>query len=149
MGKYLFEREKRIEYSCITTEKTCAKLDFYLVLSDKRVIIEVDEQQHTSSSYSIPCELARMTSIMAAMTCGDNLMPTLLIRFNPHAYSVDGERQKTPKKQRLQHLLEVISSHTLTQLFEVKYLYYDTSNGWPAIVFDPDYSMAFRNYLAL
>ena len=139
MGKYLFEREKRIEYSCITTEKTCAKLDFYLVLSDKRVIIEVDEQQHTSSSYSIPCELARMTSIMAAMTCGDNLMPTLLIRFNPRA------RDKKPQKNS--DPSEVIASHTLTQLFEVKYLYYDTSNGWPAIVFDPDYSIEFRKYL--
>ena len=81
---------------------------------------------------------------MAAMTCGDNLMPTLLIRFNPNAYSVDGERQKTPKKQRLKHLLGVIESHTLAQPFEVKYLYYDTSNGWPVILMDPDYSTEFR-----
>jgi hypothetical protein len=62
----------------------------------------------------------------------------------PDAYSVDGERQKTPKKQRLQHLISLVESHILTQPFEVKYLYYDTSNGWPVILLDPDYSNEFR-----
>jgi hypothetical protein len=93
----VFQREVHIEYSCISSGyKKSAYLDIVAELPDKRVILEIDEYQHKRVSYSVKCDLARMTNVMAAVACDNNSRHTLWIRCNPNAFKVDGITKGVP-----------------------------------------------------
>jgi hypothetical protein len=142
-----YQREVRINYNCFSSgSKRWAMLDFVIELPDKRVIGEVDENQHNSVGYNIQCDLARMTHVMAAIACEDNTRPTLWIRFNPNAFSVDGERVRITKKKKLSTLVEMIKNHSMTKHTEIMYMYYDAdARGVPLITKDTAYSKSIQS----
>ena len=121
-------------------------------LADKRVLLEVDEQQHKSDSYSLRCDNARMSYVMTAIACyesaetsvaapnatgegertpkrrkttTESLRPTLWLRFNPNAYRVDGIRLHVPKKVRYARLLHVLQNYVPSKTTEIMYMYFD------------------------
>jgi len=139
----LYQREVRIDFSCFTSHKKFARLDFVCEQKDRRVILEVDERQHTDQSYSIGCDVSRMLDVVAALVCDDNTRPTLWLRFNPNAYKVDGVRVHTSKKERYRWLLEILTAPTHAPSLVVRYMYYDVRQGRPVVTYDPDYSPVF------
>jgi len=144
----IFERERHISYECITSDdKKFAKLDFLIERPDKRVILEVDERQHKNVAYDIKCDLSRMTYVMAAIACTDNVRPTLWIRFNPNGYSVDGYPMRTRKKAKYAKLLSVIKDTKPLDGTQVIYMYYDTERGLPVICKDSTYSARMKAML--
>ena len=144
----IFERERRISYECITSDhKKFARLDFLIERPDKRVILEIDERQHKDVGYEIKCDLSRMTYVMAAIACTDNVRPTLWIRFNPNGYSVDGYPVRTRKKAKYAKLLSVIKDTKPLDGTQVIYMYYDTEGGFPVICKDSSYSARMKAML--
>ena len=88
--------------------------------------------------------VSRMTYVMAAIACNDNTRPTLWIRFNPNAFSVDGQRVRVSKKRKLARLINVIENCELKNDTEVLYMYYDVENGVPKITTDCMYPAAMK-----
>ena len=113
----LYQREVRIDFSCFTSHKKFARLDFVCEQKDRRVILEVDERQHADQSYSIGCDVSRMLDVVAALVCEDNTRPTLWLRFNPNAYKVDGVRAYTSRKERYRRLLAILKAPATTASF--------------------------------
>ena len=139
---FVFQREVTIDYSCFaaTDNKRRAYLDFVLEMPSKRVILEVDERQHKDTTYSVACDLSRMTNVMAAVACSDNVRPTLWIRFNPNAFKEDNKTVRCPRKQRYTRLVDICHHHMPEQSTEIVYLYYDTQDGRPTLFSDGDYN---------
>jgi hypothetical protein len=139
LADFVFQRETHISYSCISSDdKKFARLDFLLETVHHRVILEVDEHQHKEVSYSIECDLSRMLYVLSAIKCSQNDRPVLWIRFNPHAYSVDGVRQKTSRRDRYRALVETLRQPR-DERFVLLYMYYDVREGRPTILDDPDF----------
>ena len=98
-----FKREHSVDFRCIGAG-TCARIDFVLQLGNCIVFLEVDEDQHVS--YSISCETSRMTRIVESLMLEGNSLPVLFVRYNPHAFRIDGVPQKVLKKDREKQLVE-------------------------------------------
>ena len=144
----LLHREVRISYSCIdSNNKRFARLDVVIECENHRVILEIDEQQHKNEGYSVACDMARMTHVMAAIACTSNIRRTRWIRFNPDAYKVDGVLRRTRMKQRHAALVDAIHSGP-DRDFELLYMYYDVDDGQPTIVSDPQYEERFKHIVA-
>jgi hypothetical protein len=144
----VFQREVHIEYSCISTGyKKSAYLDIVAELPDKRVIFEMDEYQHKRVSYSVKCDLARMTNVMAAVACDNNSRPTLWIRFNPNAFKVDGITKGVPRHERYAALLAAMRLSVFRPT-TILYMYYDTQQGEPVITSDIDFAPCMKPLLA-
>ena len=148
---FVFQREQHISYQCFASDdnKKFARLDFLIEYKDKRVILECDEHQHKDQSYPIECDLSRMMYVMTAIQCSsDATRPTLWIRFNPNAYTVDSVPQKRSRKDRYTTLVETIRSfHMGKQNMSVVYMYYDVSEGIPYICHDPAYSKDMKQFI--
>ena len=141
------DREVHTSYSCIDagTEKKFARLDFVLELPTHRVILEVDEHQHSTSSYNVRCDINRMLDVMAKM-CLKNERPTRWIRYNPHGFTKDKVKKTVTPKKRHAALLEMIArvpdGHRNTEL---AYMYYDVDAAEKLLLFqDPDYDSKFK-----
>jgi hypothetical protein len=87
---------------------------------------EVDEEQH--KHYGVSCEAARMMNIEAARRLEGCELPHITIRFNPHAFRVDGVSQKISKKQRRERFVEVMreAAATAVRPWTIIYMYYDS-----------------------
>ncbi len=140
---FLFQREVRINYNCFQADKKFARLDFVLEMPSKRVVLEVDEFQHKKESYNVSCDASRMTDVMSALACEGNERPTMWIRFNPDAYTVDGVPVRTRRKDRLKSLCALLRDAPSRPL-QIVYCFYDTVGGVPAITLDNAYSPALR-----
>ena len=144
----MFHREVVINYNCFTAgdNKKFARLDFVLELPDKRVILEVDEHQHKSVTYSVACDLARMSHVVSAIRCGGDTRGTLWVRFNPNAHHVDGKLRHIPKARRYETLCERVVHHCVDEgAVRILYMFYDEESGTPIILRDPDYDANMRN----
>lgn len=117
-----FKREHHITFTCLAD--SFARVDFVIVQEGQIVFLEVDESQH--SSYGVVCDVSRMLKIRESLLLGGNTLPVRFIRYNPHAYQVDGKTKRTNKKDREKKLLEVVRSATLKiSDFSIQYLFYD------------------------
>jgi len=98
--------------------------DFVLDYNYYKVIVEVDENQH--SSYPCECEQSRMVQIHQ-----DIGMDLVFIRFNPDNYENNGGETIKSYASREKKLLELLNALKNTKYrknhLEVIYLYYD---GW-------------------
>ena len=99
-----FKREHHVSFSC--WGGTWARTDFIIVHQGGVLIIEVDEYQH--DGYGVVCDVARMGQLFQAFLVGGNTMPVGIIRYNPHAFTVDECAKKVLKKDRERRLAEVI-----------------------------------------
>ena len=89
-------------------------------------------------------DVSRMVKLFEAWLLEGNSLPVYFIRYNPHAYQVDGKKQILMKKVREARLLEAIKE-AADDAFEgmrVRYMYYDVESGRPAIMQDPAFSIA-------
>ncbi len=127
---FLFEHEVRIDFACAENdeEKKFAKLDVVIERPEKRVIIEIDEQQHREGGlfgYTTTCDVARMTKIMHSIALSGNGRPTLQIRYNPDAFRIDGKLEHVPTPKRLETLFSIVRDYVVQGEFQVVYLNYD------------------------
>ena len=145
----VFEREKRIKYCGVDEDnKHYANVDFVIETQTHRVLLSVDEHQHSETKniwgYSVLCELSRMSKVMSAITETNNNRPSVWIRYNPNAYRKAGVPIYISKETRHACLLESIHKPT-SKPFEVRYLFYDTDgDGLPEIFNHPDFNDNFK-----
>lgn len=118
------KREHQVDLSC--WDDTFARADFVIVQDTCVILLEVDEQQH--EWYGIECEVSRMTKIYAAFAIEGNTLPVLFIRYNPHAFRVDGELRKVRTSNRLGQLVQFIKKPPCCDGLTVLYMFYDCMN---------------------
>lgn len=125
-----------------------SRLDFLLPYwKGGHVIIEVDEEQH--SHISQLCETVRMNNVVTSWILNGNSAPIAWIRYNPHAYRNNGILAKTPTKERHFQLLKLLNeiSFQNSQGVRVFYMFYDTEDGVPSILSDPDYNPVVKEWV--
>ena len=135
-----FEREVVVNF-CGEAERRHAPVDFTIYQEWSTDIVECDEDQH--SHYTIGCDAGRMLNVFAEiLKRGDRAGKLRFIRFNPDAYSLDGEKPKTLQRDRQAALLLVLN--TPQQQFSVTYLFYDRTGPLPDVCLDPEYPSTLR-----
>jgi hypothetical protein len=98
--------------------------DFWADLPTFVLIIEVDEHQH--ETYEASCELRRLVELLAA--CMGK--PLVVIRYNPDAYKIQGEPQRTSPKKRQTSLIDRIrfyENNSPNKILTVEYYFYSDS----------------------
>jgi hypothetical protein len=85
--------------------------------------------------------MARMANICEAWLLDGSSLPVHIIRYNPHAFRVDGRLATYWKKDREDRLLAAVkdaaSSGRIGGGLQVQYIFYDTEEGLPIIIKDP------------
>ena len=120
-----FKQEHHVTFSC--WNDTNARADFLIVDRGGVIVLEVDEHEH--ECYGVLCDVARMTKMHAAFAIEGNTLPVAFIRYNPHAFRVDGVVQSVPTQMRLLTLVSVIKSWVFTDAsLEIQYMYYSGNN---------------------
>jgi hypothetical protein len=119
-----FDREPVIHF-CGNGSKTFARIDFVTHMLDRIVAIECDEDSH--KAYSVLCDVTRMLDIAAQHALRSEL-PLHFVRFNPDAYTVDGQAQKPTMGERYKQLLHAIEAPVSAPL-TITYVCYDTTDG--------------------
>ena len=114
---------RQVDGSSDCAEKTKgAYPDIPILLNDRLVIIEVDENRH--QHYEVSCELARYDTLQFS---SNHLLPTTCIRFNPHLTTTN----KLRFEDRVKTLVQVVRNRLLANLgkdevpvMSVMYLFY-------------------------
>jgi hypothetical protein len=101
--------------------------DFVFKFDDHIVILEVDENQHTT--YPQECEKIRMFNITQSF----GGVPVFWIRYNPDDFKTSGAKKKSKivQNKREQHLINCLKwsfQREMQNLGEVLYLFYDGCN---------------------
>ena len=110
------------------------------------VILEVDEHQHNFGYDSkLSCDMKRMSKVMTSlvMEVGDAVPNMFWIRYNPHAWRVNGERCSVPKTEREAWLCSFISGLEVIAPLTIGYAYYDSSGGVLDVLSNEYYHPAF------
>ena len=135
-NKIDFKREHRIDFKCIG--RTHANIDFLIMMNGVMIYLEVDETQH--DWYPLSCEVRRMSDVFGSMVIEGITMPGVFIRYNPHAYKIDGVTQRIKMKERHTLLLQAIEKASTATQNQIMYLFYDLDeNNRPCVLSDPDY----------
>ena len=123
-----FKREHQVSFQCLG--RTFARMDFTVQDNGCVVFIETDEFQH--DSYGVSCDVTRMADIVAALTLDGNTLPVAFVRYNPHAFTLDGVRKKVPTTTRLNRLIATVRSLVARgpelPPFSVTYMFYDVES---------------------
>jgi hypothetical protein len=125
--KYLEEKELLFFHDKVVklSNNKVAKPDFLFVDNtiEHRVILEVDEYQHTRNEYTPVEERRREQLIQQGLG-----KPCIFIRFNPDAFKINGKTKRMPNEKRQLILLERIH-HWLktkpTEQIEREFLFYN------------------------
>lgn len=145
-----FVREYRIDHSCLGPSRSHSRVDFLFPNHGKfHVVVEVDENQHME--YSQLCETSRMNNIASSWWLGGNSAPFVFIRYNPHAFKVDGTTKRTnmvERHKKLTDLMDRIKTMEPSRNAQVFYMFYDTDDGVPTVMADPDYYDAVKPWFA-
>lgn len=122
-----FKREHYVTLRCIGG--TNARTDFLIIKDGGIIVLEVDEDQH--SSYPIECDVGRMCKIFESWLVEGNTLPVKFIRYSPHAFKVDGKTKTTYKKDREARLVKEIQETEFegSEYMQVQYMYYDSENN--------------------
>jgi hypothetical protein len=72
--------------------------------------------------------------------------PVVWIRFNPHTYKIDSKKQKTTQEDRQKKLLELLNTLEFENQTQVR-VYYDTVDGKPCILDDPEYQETVKSWV--
>lgn len=91
--------------------RVTARPDFYLLGESARlgatVLLENDESAHRGKSYR--CDLSRTLAIYQALQARNQDIPVLIIRFNPHWFTVDGVLHDVPLNKAHIKLWKIIT----------------------------------------
>lgn len=142
-----FRREVQIKYPCTDSSASgglFARIDFHMSVHDHLVLLEVDENQHASSSYSVSCDATRMEKVHESLALAGNTLPVIFVRYNPHAYRVDGSRTTVPKVSREARLVALLASadsaiYTQRRPLAIQYMYYNSIDGRAEVLGDSTY----------
>jgi len=151
-----FKREHHIDFTCVgDVDGSFARVDFLLIRHGCYIFLEVDESQHKFGYGFISCDMKRMSKIIESLMMEGNTMPLLFIRYNPDAFTVDGEKQHVKKTDRESKLIALLDNgdHELfvrakKALITIQYMYYDVEADRPAVCYDPTYNASFRECVA-
>ena len=141
-----FEFQRHIPFAgCgINSETKCAYLDFLIAKPWGYISLECDEDQHKERDPS--SDPRRDFDIDESVLLGSG-HKLRVIRYNPDTYKVDGVTRRTPKKERLSRLLELLEADP-PERFERWFLYYDHKSGAPlpevSVFWAPDASAVSR-----
>jgi hypothetical protein len=134
LGYYM--REKRVNFRCNGSNMNCnwANIDFIVGVKGGVVFLEVDEHQH--KDYMISCETRRMTTVHESCMLDPAQplanMPLVFLRYNPHAFRVDGKLGRIPKVNREKKLVEYLKNMSLDSKaageLKILYAFYDKSS---------------------
>jgi len=140
MAGFCFEREVYISYQCFDTNKSYSRIDavFEFPSRNLRVLLEIDETQH--DGYGVACDVRRMNDTALAIRLAGIDANILWVRFNPDAYSIDGDRVRTPWADRVATLVDILNTFQPSKPMEIMYMYYNTVEGVPAICGDVEYA---------
>jgi len=145
-----FVREYRVDHTCLGPARSHSRVDFLFPNHGKHhVVVEVDENQHTE--YSQICETSRMNNIVASWRLGGNSMPIIFIRYNPHAFKIDGETKRTTMTERHKKLTELLDRLRTTEPkrdVQIFYMFYDIELGSPKVLSDPEYYVEIKQWFA-
>ena len=155
----IFQREYKIDFSCLESDTTKAVVDFFLMINGCAVFLEVDEQQHSESKYNLSCELARMAKMVEVAKL-NGIDKVRFIRFNPNTFSVDEYDSSTNSinkeevvltlNMKIKKLIEVLKNPDLDffvneKPLSLQYMFYDTNKeGYPSITDDASYTPLFK-----
>ena len=143
-----FKREHQVDYRCIDPSLTWSRLDFLLPYwKGGHVIIEVDESQHSGNSQS--CETTRMNNVVTSWLLEGSDTPVVWIRYNPHAYKINGNKQTTNQDDRHKQLLVFLDALEFVNQPQVRvyYMFYDTQDGKPCVLDDPEYQETVKSWV--
>lgn len=158
------EREVEIDFKCAIQNGTYARLDGFVTcfliiflivflcrakIREKdlcEMLVEVDEHQH--NSYNVSCECNRTTNVAQSRMIARPDGKRLLIRFNPHGFSVNGQPQRITYKERLAKFVNLFQTCNLPtgQDFGIVYMFYDSfhdehGNLHLELEKDPDFTL--------
>jgi hypothetical protein len=90
-----------------------------------------------------------MNNVVTSWVLDGNSIPVVWIRYNPHAYRIDGILAKMPTKERHRQLLELLNkiSFENSPAVRIFYMFYDTENGSPLILSDPEYHPVVKTWV--
>ena len=141
-----FKREKRIDFSCVDQDDTWCRIDFVLAVDGGYVFLEVDEHQHQFGyDANLSCDMKRMAKVMTSLIveAGDALPHIYWLRYNPHAWHVDGGTKSVPKAEREHWLCTFLASLELTKPLILGYAYYDSADGKLDVLANDEFHPAF------
>lgn len=149
-NKFEFKTQHTIDFVCIGDDREGSRcfIDFLVECKDDQrktkgiVFLEVDEEQH--AHYEISCELRRMMDVQRTLVMDGNTLPIAFVRYNTHAFKVDGKTKRTYCKDKEKRLVEFLNNLTFKDDFQVAYLYYDIIDGVPSIFHDVSYDKTFK-----
>ena len=137
-----FKREKRIDFQCVDAQETWCRIDFVLGMETGYVFLEVDESQHRFGyDAMLGCDMKRMAKVMASVTieAGTSLPNVFWLRYNPHAWRVDGALRSLPKAEREAWLCAYVSDLSLQRRLTIGYAYYDSTDGALEVLDNDEY----------
>lgn len=141
-----FKREKRIDFRCVDQDDAWCRIDFVLAVNGGYVFLEVDEHGHKFGyDANLSCDMKRMAKVMTSLTveAGDALPHIYWLRYNPHAWRVDGATQSLTKTERERWLCTFLASLELTKPLTIGYAYYDSSEGQLEVLANDEYHPEF------
>ena len=135
-----FKREHVVNFSC--TGDTYARIDFVMHIHGRIVFLEVDEEQH--DTYGISCDVNRMVKIMEALALDGNTIPVVFIRYNPHGFSVDGDKVQRLQVEREKRLINLLTNKdedvwNSSNMCTIQYMFYDIDACETKITKSDDY----------
>ena len=150
-----FERNVVVDFKCALPDRTQthARLDFVVYMPQVLFFVEVDQWQHTGPTYSIICDLKRMTDVYASLLVGGNERPVVWVRYNPDSFRIDGISKKITTKARLETLSQCIQTYVPRGPFEIAYMFYSsltkqqTEGLRPVIMDDREYAECMKPFV--
>ena len=125
----VFEYQKHLPFQrCnLQSETKCAYVDFAIAAPWGAILLEVDEEMH--SAYPASCDVRRDFDMCASLMLGSS-HKTVIIRYNPDSFRVDGTDKRVPTKDRQRRLVEILRTWLLEDPAPKRqlarfFLYYD------------------------
>jgi hypothetical protein len=134
-----FEYQKYLPFhGCnLESETKCAYVDFAITAPWGAILLEVDEEMHSHKDAS--CDVRRDFDSCHSLTLGSG-HKTVVLRYNPDSFRVDGKPKRVSTKDRQRRLVEVLRAWLLEDPvpgFHLArfFLYYDcrTDSSLPVI----------------
>ena len=102
-----FEYQKHLPFhGCeLESENKCAFVDFAITAPWGPLLLEVDEDQH--SSWPASCDPRRDFDMCASLALGSD-HKVVILRYNPDSFRIDGKNVTVTTKEKQQRLVELL-----------------------------------------
>ena len=108
-----FEYQKHLPFQAceLDSETRCAFVDFAITAPWGALLLEVDEDQH--SMYPVSCDPRRDFDMCASLALGSG-HKTVVLRYNPDSFRVDGKNVEVSSKERQRRLVDLLHAWLTT-----------------------------------